>query len=355
MSLLQYLGKLLRNPVKYGQILFYPTTKMHQEASTVYIVRELSNQNGFTDGAKEILRLMQGLGVTKQLKLESLNQNQIDGLLLHAVENNDRDAILYILKESGKNLITQPSEYCLYRIFVHHVRDRQMLKTCYNLFQNQPWMQPFFVANNWHTSEYELAAEQFRDLYFEAEVKQKRTILHLLRLISEETFGLDKQRSLTTLVQLAEYFVCIFNEYQPLMHVWQTLFKSTWFSDQCLAKELYSKHLALRYRVDEPNNLKKYVKALIIDGNLEACQRLTQLYLEYGDTESTHFLLSSMFDYHYYRGDLKACSEIMRFCLASDIKLTDEHGGKLIDLMLGTTEKESKMKVMITPGVTFKF
>lgn len=364
-------SKLLRNHLKYGKILFCTKSdryETHPETLTFNIVRfrELSSQKGNTydfsqpiKSAKQILKDLQRLELRldTELKLENMNKNQIDGLLLQAAENEDRDAILYILKETGKSFIEQPSRYCLEKILIQYVKDKGVLRICQESFQDD-WMRPYFVANNWHKGDLKLAAQQFKELFYISDAKQKQMILYLLREITQETVGFKSEASLIILSSLAEYFVCIFDDYRLLTNIWTTAFKSSWFSDHCHAEDLYKKHPGLRYRLSQTETVSNYFKMLLVTDDIDTCQRLIQLYLEFGEKESSRLCLCLLFDYHYLRSNLKACSEIMKFCVDSNIKLTEDHEGQLLDLLLGTKTRKVYKRPKYhktTPKFKFKF
>lgn len=364
--------KLLRNHVKYGHILFCTTTsercEPHPETATFNIIRfrELSSQNGRSydfskpiKSAKRMLKDLQGLELRldTELKLENMNRNQIDGLLLQAAENEDRDAIIYMLKETGKSFIEQPSRYCLEKILIQFVRDEAVLKACRESFQDN-WMRPYFVANNWHKGDLKLAAQEFKELFFISDMKQKQMVLFLLREITQETVGFKSEASLVILASLAEYFVCIFDDYRLITNIWTTAFKSPWFSDQCLAEDLYEKHPGLRYRLSQTETVSHYTRSLLAADDIDSVQRLIQLYLQFGERESSRLCLCLLFDYQYLSSNLKACSEIMKFCVDSNIKLTEDHEGQLLDLLLGIKTRKVQKSAKYhksTPKFKFKF
>ncbi|XP_063708329.1 uncharacterized protein LOC134836964 [Culicoides brevitarsis] len=327
-----------RNKVlwKYGKLLL----ESHRMSSTYNIVlyRELYHQNSDYDLRRPIAKLLQGLGIDTGLKLESINKNQIDGLLLEAMINEDRDAIFYILQEAHKNhLISKPSQYCLEKIMITYIKDRPLLKIFFN--SRQDWMEPYFVANNWYLGNFQLAGQQFRELFFAGDEKQKMRIHFLLNKITLETVGYKSEAQLVVLASLAEYFVCIFDCYRLLFHVWRIAFKSTWYSDQCLAKELYKNYPGLRIHLQDIVVVAKYFKWLLKIDELDAAHRLVQLFLEYEERDLSRLCVSLLFEYHFLRKDLGACSEIMKFCIKSDLHLSDMHEGQLLDLLLGTDER----------------
>lgn len=364
-------SKLLRNHLKYGQILFCTTSERHETHPDTFNInlvrfRELSSQKGssydFTKpikSAKQMLKDLQRLELRldTELQLENMNRNQIDGLLLQAAENEDRDAIIYILKETGKSFIEQPSRYCLEKILIQYVKDTGVLKVCRKSFQ-EDWMLPYFAANTWHKGDLKLAAQQFRELFYNCDIKQKQIILFLLREITQETVGFKSEASLVILASLAEYFACMFDDYRLLTNIWTTAFKSAWFSDHCLAEDLYKKHPNLRHILSQADTVSSYFQTLLLKDDIETCQRLIQLYLEFGEKESSRLCLCLLFDHHFLESNLKACSEIMKFCVDSNIILTEDHEGRLLDLLLGTKTRKvykAPKQHKSTPKFRFKF
>uniref|UniRef100_A0A336JWG4 CSON013706 protein n=1 Tax=Culicoides sonorensis TaxID=179676 RepID=A0A336JWG4_CULSO len=289
--------KLLRNHIKFGQILFCCTTGErydYLDISNVFQIRELCSQNGNyklskpIESARKILKDLQKLELRldTEIKLENMNQNQIDGLLLQASENQDRSAILYILKETRQNCIVSPSRYALEKLLIQYVRDREIIKCCQDSIKD-PWIEPFIVANIWYTGDLKVAAQKFRSLYFVSDAKQKKMILFLLREITHETIGFKSEASLVILSSLAEYFVCIFDDYRLLVHIWTAAFKSSWFSDHYLAEELYDKHPELRYRLSRQDFASSMCQSLLSKYDLDGCERLIQLYLKYSHRKAS--------------------------------------------------------------------
>ncbi|XP_063706488.1 uncharacterized protein LOC134835535 [Culicoides brevitarsis] len=341
----------------YGKILFCTKLPVHRKSLTRYVIvtRKFCHTNDLkipVESTNSLQNLLQGLGLDPEMKLENLNDLHIDGLLLEAMINDDRDALLYILQETNsKPHIPQPSRYCLERIMMNYIRDRPLLKICYE--SEQDWMEPYFVANNWYLGDFELAGQQFRELYAAGDENQKYTIYNLLRKITIETVNYKSEAQLVVIVSLAEYLVSFSNDNRLMLLLFRNSFKSPFEENQQVAKELYKNHPELRSYFHMRGTVLKYVNLLLKINESDAVHRLAKLYLEYDEKEWARLCLSNLFDFHHYRRNLKASADIVRFCIDNDISLTDEQEERFVDLLLESVP--SRMTIEIEPGLKFSF
>lgn len=364
------------NHIKYSQILFCTVTsdvisdrlevlvglefKRRWELLSIRNISNNSNNNFLKpiEKAKRIIKELQGLELRleTELNLETLKSAHLDGLLQQALDEKDWIAIKYIIKEAGTRIdVQKPSRYILERIMIRALPKYDLISSINEYFR-ATWMDNYLAAALWYRGNIIESTLMLKKLYFESDKKDKELILFLIHEISNDTVGLKSEATLVTLINLTEYFFCFFDEIRPLMIVWQTTFTSTWFSDQQLAENLYTKYSDLRQELFHTGKITMLFQSFLAKHEIETCQRLTELCIKCNETEASRTCLRLLFDYHYFRSDLKSCSEVMKYCLNENLNLTEDENKKLLDLLLGIKpSKSDKKRTVSTPRITFKF
>lgn len=293
--------------------------------------------------------------MTTHVDVTTLTGSQVDGLLLQASEEEDDKVIFYLLESS-----TRISRYALERILIHKIKEWKIVEAVHqHVLRNNldvRWVKPYLSAAYWYKGDSNNAVDGLKRAYFEANNPKERSIVtYLLHDIILYTVGKKSEATSVILAKLTEYLVCIFDDYGPLLSLWQRSFTSEWWSDQLVATDLFVKHVTLRILLS--NRVGSLCHAYLSTDNVDACQRLLQLFLQFDQLTTSRTILVILFDYNYLRRDLRACSEIIQFALKMNIQLKDDHSKKLLNLLLkgdGKAVVKPKRKLG-PPKFTFKF
>lgn len=295
-----------------------------------------------TGTARKIPQLSTDLvNLAAEIRIEALSSHQNDGLLEQAIEEADTKMIVEILRRGN------PTRYSLEKLLIISIKDQYDLVQVIKQFQGQPaWMEPYFAAALWYRGNLTEASACFRRLFFE---NDELTVLRLLKDITDDVVGRKGEAMFITLTQLAEYFVCFFDDYRLLLVVWRASFASDWFSDRQHANQLYVKHPQLRRIIGHQTALLS--KLFLISDDVSACQRLLELLLAAGDRTAIRTLLNLMFDHSYLKRNKRACAEIEKFASTLDISI----GKKNFFIDLFKEPKATDTKTIKPPKFRFKF
>ncbi|XP_050090117.1 uncharacterized protein LOC126574142 [Anopheles aquasalis] len=155
----------------------------------------------------------------------------------------------------------------------------------------------------------------------------------ILRELIDETIGKKSEAVLLAVMGLCEYCLTELRHEFPICYVWEKSFHSTWHSDQEAARTLFDRHVALRVAISK--RVSNLCYKLLYDNNVEKVYQLMEHFLKHNmKPECTHILIR-LFDYQYWRKNLRGCSEIMQNAVDLDISLPELYNRRLLELLLG--------------------
>ncbi|EAT33101.1 AAEL014641-PA [Aedes aegypti] len=173
----------------------------------------------------------------------------------------------------------------------------------------------------------------FKKALAECTSESKAVIDRLLVKIVDETIGKKSEAVLLAVIEMGEFCLNELKDEFLIGYVWERSFLSQWFSDQEAARKLFDKHERLRLEIAKRvNNL---CFSCMQEFNTEPLYRLTELFLKHNMSTQCRPILISLFEYEYWRRNLRACSEIMQNSIDLDIPLPEACNQKLLDLLLG--------------------
>lgn len=240
----------------------------------------------------------------------------------------------------------KPSRYSLEKLLFDFRKDPNMLDAVKEHQSTQHWMLPYFTASIWYKGNLKEASNQFRAQYFTNEPK---VVLVLLKDITIDTVGKKSEATLIILTQLAEYYVCLFDDHSFLLLIWRVAFTSPWFSDQQHAHTLFLKHGNLRLLIRRQAT--SFCNIFLAMDNVEACHRLLELFLEMDDKNTIRNVLSIMYHHSCLKRDRRRCREILEFSNKLEIPIGQGSTISIANVM----RKDSEAKSSKPPKFRFKF
>uniref|UniRef100_A0A0P6IVE1 Uncharacterized protein n=2 Tax=Aedes aegypti TaxID=7159 RepID=A0A0P6IVE1_AEDAE len=276
------------------------------------------------------------------INIEPLEQTHIDNLIETAIrEENERD--VQLLFEQMIDYKKLPSGKVLNMLLAHFAdaSNREQLDKLEKLCGE---VDPKFVTDNcsllhykavtlWRNGNSFNSLEMFKKALAECTSESKAVIDRLLVKIVDETIGKKSEAVLLAVIEMGEFCLNELKDEFLIGYVWERSFLSQWFSDQEAARKLFDKHERLRLEIAKRvNNL---CFSCMQEFNTEPLYRLTELFLKHNMSTQCRPILISLFEYEYWRRNLRACSEIMQNSIDLDIPLPEACNQKLLDLLLG--------------------
>uniref|UniRef100_A0A182RX14 Pentacotripeptide-repeat region of PRORP domain-containing protein n=1 Tax=Anopheles funestus TaxID=62324 RepID=A0A182RX14_ANOFN len=177
--------------------------------------------------------------------------------------------------------------------------------------------------------------EAFRAIMADCNEEQLLTVDHILLEMIDETIGRKSEAVLLAVIHLSEYCLIELHHDFPICYVWEKSFLSAWHSDQEAAKTLFDRHGALREAVSHRTINLCY--KLLYDNNVEKVYQLIELFLKHDMKAECKSMLIRLFEYQYWRKNLRGCSEIMQNAIDLNISLPEMCNRHLLELLLGRT------------------
>ncbi|KXJ78734.1 hypothetical protein RP20_CCG003578 [Aedes albopictus] len=283
------------------------------------------------------------------INIEPLEQTHIDNLIETAIrEENAKD--VQLLFEQMVDYGKLPSEKILNMLLEHfsNSSDRERLEKLVELCTR---VDPKFVTDNsslfhykavslWSSGNSLNSLDMFKKALIESTSESKIVVNRLLVKIVDETIGKKSEAVLLAVIELGEFCLTELNDDFLIGYVWERSFLSQWFSDQEAAKALFDKHERLRLAIAK--RVSSMCFNCMQDFNTEPLYRLMELFLKHQMSTQCRLILISLFEYEYWRQNLRACSEIMQNSIDLDIPLPETYNQKLLDLLLGRSILQHK-------------
>uniref|UniRef100_A0A182QMR2 Uncharacterized protein n=1 Tax=Anopheles farauti TaxID=69004 RepID=A0A182QMR2_9DIPT len=190
----------------------------------------------------------------------------------------------------------------------------------------------------------------FRQIMAECNEEQMVSVDHMLLEIIDETIGKKSEAVLIAVMSLCEFSLTSLHHEFPICYVWEKSFLSAWHSDQAAAKTLFDRHEALRTAVSK--RIGHICYKLLYDSNVEKVYQMIELFLKHSMKAECTSMMIRLFEYQYWRKNLRGCSEIMQNAIDLNISLPEMCNRQLLELLLGrsstaetTAQRGSKKKL----------
>lgn len=276
------------------------------------------------------------------VNIEPLEQTHIDNLVETAIkEGNEKD--VHLLFDQMLEYQRVPSQQVLAMLCEYFATetDRKRLEDlidlCSVVLPEETTKSKDFLHYKallqWKMGNSLKALENFKEALQDCSEESKQDINRLLQEVVDETIGKKSEAVLLAVIELGEYSMFTLKDEFLLCYIWEGAFRSQWFSDQEAARELFDKHAPLR--VAMARRLAKLCFSYMQEFNAEPVYRLMELFLKHKMLPQCQQILVRLFEYQYWRRDLRACSEIIQNSIDLDIPLPDIYNRKLLNLLLG--------------------
>uniref|UniRef100_A0A182WAH9 Uncharacterized protein n=1 Tax=Anopheles minimus TaxID=112268 RepID=A0A182WAH9_9DIPT len=184
--------------------------------------------------------------------------------------------------------------------------------------------------------------EAFRAIMAGCNEEQLLTVDHIMLEMIDETIGRKSEAVLLAVINLCEFCLTNLHHDFPICYVWEKSFLSAWHSDQEAAKTLFDSHGALRDAVSR--RISHLCYKLLYDNNVEKVYQLIELFLKHDMKAECKSMLVRLFEYQYWRKNLRGCSEIMQNAIDLNISLPELCNRHLLELLLGRNTAGSELK-----------
>uniref|UniRef100_A0A182JZX3 Uncharacterized protein n=1 Tax=Anopheles christyi TaxID=43041 RepID=A0A182JZX3_9DIPT len=200
-------------------------------------------------------------------------------------------------------------------------------------------LEHFKALGQWKRGNTLKSLDAFRSIMVECSEEKLITIDHMLLEIIDETIGKKSEAVLLAVMQLCEFSLTELRHEFPICYVWEKSFLSAWHSDQEAAKTLFDRHEALRKAISI--RIANVCYKLLYDNNVEKVYQLIELFLKHEMTVDCTAMLIRLFEYQYWRKNLRGCSEIMQSAIDLNISLPEMCNRQLLELLLGRSPTEA--------------
>lgn len=272
--------------------------------------------------------------------IRALSQIQLDNVLSGIVEDECVHDFNYVIKQCiayqrlpSKEVLTRCLDFLACIPQVETIVDLSLVceKVNESFFKNLCHFLPHQSLALWRSGNVDSALSTLTRGY-RMQVRNRKCLRETFRTIANETIGTKSEAVLVSITKAAEDIHQEFDETFLIACVWKNTFSSQWFSDQQVATELFEKYESLRSMIGRRAPSLCY--NFLSHHDVDAVHRLIQLFLQYDNKQACSSSLKMLFNYQYWRRDLRACSEIMQFCLDIDLALPEIETQKLLNLLL---------------------
>ena len=261
----------------------------------------------FQERSKLILKELKNLDQSPlPVDIKALDAYQIDNLVINSLDEGNKTD-LYILIDQLLNYRKLPSERVTKEIMMYLccVCDENNLEKFINLCASD--FREFYNSNLqfrhfqslllWKRGNATQSMRNYRELFIEcSESTMRDSLIEMLNLIVDETLGSKSEGVLVSLTEFAQFLGKNFNDYNILTKIWMKSFKSVWYSDNCLARDLFESDEKVRDIVGQRASFLSYL--YLKEHNMEAVHRLIELFLKCNMKNECRNVLMVLFNYH---------------------------------------------------------
>ncbi|XP_058066870.1 uncharacterized protein LOC131216404 [Anopheles bellator] len=183
--------------------------------------------------------------------------------------------------------------------------------------------------------------ETYRHIVEKCDIDEMPVIDRILVEIIDETIDKKSEAALLSVMRLCEFCLTEHRHEFPICSLWDKSFHSIWHSDQELSKTLFDRHFAIRAVTSKRVGHLCY--SLLLDNNVEKVYQLMEMFLKHDMKPECASILVRLFDYQYWRKNLRGCSEIMQNAVDLNIMLPELYNRRLLELLLGRPSVNSTL------------
>uniref|UniRef100_A0AAG5D481 Uncharacterized protein n=1 Tax=Anopheles atroparvus TaxID=41427 RepID=A0AAG5D481_ANOAO len=278
------------------------------------------------------------------INISKLEVAQLDQLMATALSEQNKQDISVLLNQMFQ--FSKIPSVSVLKSVLKHLADagereklEQLIDLCENLHTEgtQPTICRFDhyrALCQWKLGNTLKSLEAFRAIIAVcSEEEELITVDHMLREMIDETIGKKSEAVLLAMMGLCEYCIVELKHEFPICYVWEKSFHSTWHSDQQAAKTIFDRHEPLRTAISK--RLANLCFKMLYDNDVEKVYQLIELFLKHNMKAECKAILIKLFEYQYWRKNLRGCSEIMQNAIDLNITLPEMYNRHLLELLLG--------------------
>ncbi|XP_056639031.1 uncharacterized protein LOC130446674 isoform X1 [Diorhabda sublineata] len=279
-----------------------------------------------------------------------LSSDQINTLFKEFIDLNDSCKIFDLIQQCIALEICPSLSHLLYALSVcsqcgnvDTIRRIQDLckKTNPSVLEPHSYFKHYIAEAIWIKGNIHEALILLKEVYQHNTLLRRRVRLIWKNLIVDIVASRSKA-VLISIINFAEYLAKEYKDYFPLACVWQICFLSEWYSDQCEALVLLSKHEELRKNVISRIS---YVVAISLQNHrTDVVYRLLETLLKYEMKTQYSGVLLSLLDYQMHQKDLRRCIEIIQWSVQNEVQLLPNHHEKFLKLFITSEEHKVLLK-----------
>lgn len=237
------------------------------------------------------------------ITIEQLNSNQIDNFLLILINNKEYDKLFQTLEKclEFNKKITQPIVMHIIESIDNEKDHKSFIKILLELIKiNKSAIdiqyQNIIAQYFWREGYARKSLDLLEDSYKKSSILNRSKIRKIFRLIIQDTVNSKGEAVLLSVIKLSEDINDKYDDVFIIAYVWQTCFRSKWFSDQNIALDLFNKHKTLQELVTSKTST--ICSSLLYEHNIEAVHRLIELFLRRNLKSESEVVLICLFEYH---------------------------------------------------------
>ncbi|XP_053689325.1 uncharacterized protein LOC128738313 [Sabethes cyaneus] len=296
------------------------------------------------------------------INIGQLEQQHVDNLVETALrEGNQKD--VYLLFEQMDQYQKLPSRNVLDMLLesfaknVDRLRLVRLMELCRKsdaeFVSSSSSLLHYKALLQWKSGSSLNALNNFKDALRDCTCDSSKDVINrMLKEIVDETIGKKSEAVLLAVIEMGEFCMLQLKDDGILCYSWEKSFRSQWYSDQEAAKKIFDKHNDLRQGI--ARRLNKICFTYLQEYCVEQVYQLMELFLKYNMLLQCRLILIRLFEYQYWRRDLRACSEIIQNSINLDIPLPEIYNRKLLNLLLSGNGPRQNVHSPVIKGVVQK-
>ncbi|KAK4885594.1 hypothetical protein RN001_001865 [Aquatica leii] len=282
--------------------------------------------------------------------LEIENRSSIDSTVEWCIKSNHVPEFSILLQVFSYYSHLANKKMILKLIGLCQVLDITILKQ-YSNFQH------YLAEVTWIKGNINEAIMLFEEIYVN-NVFLRRRIKNMLKHLVTDSVTNRSEAVLLSIIDFAKRLAENYKDFYILACIWRCCILSNWFSDQCIAINLFEQIEGLRKAV--MNDLLYITIIALKSHRIEIVYNILELLIKSGNKAHYKNILVALFDYKIHQRDLQGCAEIAQWSFAQGIELPCFQQEKFVTLLVSHSSNISvdlnvKRKVQKLPDYNFKF
>ncbi|XP_052873569.1 uncharacterized protein LOC128278883 [Anopheles cruzii] len=282
------------------------------------------------------------------VNISSMDIAQVDHLLSTALAEHEHEDVNLLLEQliQFKKL---PSPLVLNKLLKYVAsngeKDKLERLIVLAVAQGAPCITPiqrfehYRALCQWKMGNTVKSLETYRQIVEKCDLDEMPVIDRIMVEIIDETIDKKSEAALLAVMRLCEFCLEEHRHVFPICHLWDKSFHSIWHSDQELSRTLFDRHVAIRAVISK--RIGHLCYSLLLDNNTEKVYQLMEIFLKHDMKPECTSILIRLFDYQYWRKNLRGCSEIMQNAVDLNIMLPELYNHRLLELLLGRSSVTS--------------